>query len=170
MQCSYHPFPLQIRAPYTIHGIQSSPPPPPPQPPNYRDLLCNSRAQLCLYSAIPVLYPSLPVQFSCSITSYNVPNPRHASSVLYPLYPRHHRVGRVLSRRNWDSPNPSPAGECPPPPPPVLGRGEHSLAREGLGESDEGTYVHYGTLCIYVLCARQSCALLQIPCSIVLSR
>jgi hypothetical protein len=31
-----------------------------------------------------------------------------------------HRVGRVLSffssRRNWDSPNPSPIGECAPPP------------------------------------------------------
>ncbi len=31
-----------------------------------------------------------------------------------------HKVGRVLSffssRRNWDSPNPSPAGECVPPP------------------------------------------------------
>jgi hypothetical protein len=58
-----------------------------------------------------------------------------------------HRVGRVLSffssRRNWDSPNPSPAGECAPPPP-VLAGGAHSLAREGLGEShpksDEGTY------------------------------
>jgi hypothetical protein len=57
-----------------------------------------------------------------------------------------HRVGRVLSffssRRNWDFPNPSPEGECPSSPlPPVLGRGAHSLAREGLGEySDEGTY------------------------------
>jgi hypothetical protein len=32
-----------------------------------------------------------------------------------------HKVGRVLSffsrRRNWDSPNPSPAGVCAPPPP-----------------------------------------------------
>jgi hypothetical protein len=50
-----------------------------------------------------------------------------------------HRVGRVLSffssRRNWDSPYPSPAGECAPPP---LFWGEgttHSVAREGLGES-----------------------------------
>ncbi len=33
------------------------------------------------------------------------------------------------SRRNWDSPNPSPAGECAPPPL-VLGGGAHSLARE----------------------------------------
>ncbi len=36
-----------------------------------------------------------------------------------------------FSRRNWDSPNPSPAGECaPPPPPPVPRGGAHSLARE----------------------------------------
>jgi hypothetical protein len=38
------------------------------------------------------------------------------------------------NRRNWDSPNPSPAGEFAPPPP-FLGGGAHSLAREGLGES-----------------------------------
>jgi hypothetical protein len=35
----------------------------------------------------------------------------------------------------WDSPNPSPAGECASPPPLVLGVGAHSLAREGVGES-----------------------------------
>ncbi len=51
-----------------------------------------------------------------------------------------HRVGRVLSffssRRNWDSNDPSPAGECAPPPPhSVPGRGAHSLAREGVGKS-----------------------------------
>jgi len=49
-----------------------------------------------------------------------------------------HRVGRVLnffsfsSRRNWDSPNPSPAGECTPPPWSIGGRA-HSLARKGVG-------------------------------------
>jgi hypothetical protein len=45
------------------------------------------------------------------------------------------------SRRNWDSPNPSPAGECAPPPP-VLGEG-HTRWRERGWESpnsDEGTY------------------------------
>jgi hypothetical protein len=55
-----------------------------------------------------------------------------------------HKVGRVVSffssRRNWDSPNPSPAGECPPPGP----RGErHTRLRERGWESpksDEGTY------------------------------
>ncbi len=56
-----------------------------------------------------------------------------------------HRVGRVLSffssRRNWDSPNPSPASECAPPPL-GLGQGAHSLAREGWerANSDDGTY------------------------------
>ncbi len=46
----------------------------------------------------------------------------------------YHIVGRVLSffssRRNWDSSNPSPAGECVPPP--VWG--------EESPNSDEGTY------------------------------
>ncbi len=65
-----------------------------------------------------------------------------------------HRVGRVLSffssRRNWDSPNPSPAGECVPP---LLGGGANSLAREGLGESQfRRGDIHCGTLYIYVLC------------------
>ncbi len=61
-----------------------------------------------------------------------------------------HRVGRVLSffssRRNWDSPTPSPAGECAPPP--GSGGKAHSLTREGVGSpsSDERT----GTR-IYVL-------------------
>jgi hypothetical protein len=50
-----------------------------------------------------------------------------------------HRVGRVLSffssRRNWDSPNPSPAGESAHPPRFYGEVHAHSLAREGLGES-----------------------------------
>jgi hypothetical protein len=57
-----------------------------------------------------------------------------------------------LFLQNWDSPNPSPAGECAPPP--VLGGGVHSLAREGVGVSQiRRGYIHYGTLYIYVLCA-----------------
>jgi hypothetical protein len=41
----------------------------------------------------------------------------------------------------------------PTPPPPVLGGGEHSLAREGLGESQfRRGDIHCGTLYIYVLC------------------
>ncbi len=36
------------------------------------------------------------------------------------------------SRRNLDSPNPLPAGECAPPPPLVTVGGAHSLAREGV--------------------------------------
>jgi hypothetical protein len=66
-----------------------------------------------------------------------------------------HRVDRVpsffSSRRNWDCPNPSPAGECAPPP--VLGGGAHLLAREGLGESKfRRGDIHRGTLYMYVLC------------------
>jgi hypothetical protein len=49
-----------------------------------------------------------------------------------------HRAGRVLSffssRRNWDCPNPSPAGEFARPPL-VPGGGAQSLAKEGVGES-----------------------------------
>jgi hypothetical protein len=46
----------------------------------------------------------------------------------------HRELSFFSSRRNWDSSYPSTAGECAPCPP-VLGGGEHSLAREGLGES-----------------------------------
>jgi hypothetical protein len=56
------------------------------------------------------------------------------------------------SRWNWDSPNPSPAGECDPPPFGSGGRGAHSLAREGVGESQfQRGAIHCGTLYIYVL-------------------
>jgi hypothetical protein len=64
-----------------------------------------------------------------------------------------HSLGRVpsffSSRRNWNSP------ECAsvPPPPPVLGGGAHSLAREGLRESQfRRGDIHCGTLYIFVLC------------------
>ncbi len=60
------------------------------------------------------------------------------------------------SRRNWDSPNPLPAGECAPPPPPGSG-GRGTLAGErGVGRVPIPTrrhtlwyslYIH-----IYVLC------------------
>jgi hypothetical protein len=69
-----------------------------------------------------------------------------------------HRVGRVLSffssRWSWDSPNPSPAGECAPPS--IRGGGAHSLAREGLRESQFqwGDILYTVVLCLYmyVLC------------------
>jgi hypothetical protein len=69
-----------------------------------------------------------------------------------------HKVGRVIifftSRRNWDSPNPSPVGECAPPP--VLGGGAHLLEREGLGEPQfRRGDIHSGTLYIqymYFVC------------------
>ncbi len=39
-------------------------------------------------------------------------------------------------RRNWDSPNPSPASECAlPPPPKPKGGGAHSPAAKGVEES-----------------------------------
>jgi hypothetical protein len=67
-----------------------------------------------------------------------------------------HRVCRVLSffssRRNWDSPNPSLAGECVPSP---FGSGGGGGGYTRLGErgwwslnSDEGTYSV--VLCIYM--------------------
>jgi hypothetical protein len=67
-----------------------------------------------------------------------------------PPPPRPIRVDRVLSlfssRRDWDSPNPSPACECVPPPFGSEGRA-HSLAREGLGESQfRRGDIHCGTL------------------------
>ncbi len=70
-----------------------------------------------------------------------------------------HRVGRVLSffssRRNWDSPNPSPAGECATP----FGSwgrgtlaGERGVGRVPFRRGD----IHYGdTLYINVLCGNE---------------
>jgi len=61
-----------------------------------------------------------------------------------------HRVDRVLSffssRRNWDSPTPL-TRRLVSPPPFGSGEGAHSLAREGLGESQfRRGYLHCGTL------------------------
>jgi hypothetical protein len=68
-----------------------------------------------------------------------------------------HREGRVLSffssRRIWDSPNLSTAGEYAPPSA-SGGRGKLAMAREGLGESQfRRGDIHCVTLYIYVLCA-----------------
>ncbi len=55
-----------------------------------------------------------------------------------------HRADRALglfsSRPNWDPPTPSPTTECASPPPPLWfrGGGTHSLAGEGVGESQFG--------------------------------
>jgi hypothetical protein len=65
------------------------------------------------------------------------------------------RVGIVLSffssRRNWDSPNPSPAGECTLPQ--FWGEGHTHWRKRGWESpnSDEETYTV--KLFIYVLCA-----------------
>ncbi len=63
-----------------------------------------------------------------------------------------HRVNRMLgffsSRPNWDSPTPSPAGECVLSP--LVQGGKHRL-REGGSHLRRG-YRHCGTLGIYVIC------------------
>ncbi len=70
-----------------------------------------------------------------------------------------HIVGRVLSffssRCNWDSPNPSPAGECAPPPL-VPGGGAHLLTREGGGRVSIQTRGHTLWYSVYIctLCPR----------------
>ncbi len=57
------------------------------------------------------------------------------------------------SRRNWDYPTPSPAGECAPLPL-VRGEGHTRWREEGVGESQfRRGDLHLGTLYIYVLCA-----------------
>ncbi len=68
-----------------------------------------------------------------------------------------HRVGkgRMLSffssRRNWDYPTPSPPADCAPPP--LVQGGAHSLAGEGVGESQfRRGDIHCGPLHMYVLC------------------
>jgi hypothetical protein len=67
---------------------------------------------------------------------------KHVSRLLEIRYTEH----RFSSRRNWDSPNPSPIGECATSNP-VLGGGAHSLASEGLGESQfRRGDIHCGTL------------------------
>ncbi len=60
------------------------------------------------------------------------------------------------SRRNWDSPNPTPHPQASVHLPPSLvpGGGAHSQAREGVGEFQfRRGDIHCGTLYIYVLCA-----------------
>ncbi len=63
--------------------------------------------------------------------------PLHPSPPPIPSIPAAHRVGRVISffssRRNRDSRNPSPTGECASPPPPGSGGGAHSLGERGVG-------------------------------------
>ncbi len=66
------------------------------------------------------------------------------------VYSSAHIVGRVLSffssRRNWESPDPSPAGECAPPPPPRERGWESS-------NSDEGTYTLVLFIYLYFVAA-----------------
>jgi hypothetical protein len=66
-----------------------------------------------------------------------------------------HRVGRVISFSPVGLPQPLTRRRvCNPPPPPFgSGGGAHSLAKEGVGESQfRRGDMHYSTLYIYVLC------------------
>jgi hypothetical protein len=85
-----------------------------------------------------------------------------------PSQGRNHRVDRVpvllsffSSRRNWDSPNSSPAGECATPPLVPGGGGAHSLAGAGGEESQfRREDKHCGTLHMYVVfCGRNALSL-----------
>jgi hypothetical protein len=55
------------------------------------------------------------------------------------------------SRRNWDSPNPLPAGECAPPPL-VPGGEAYSQAREGVEESQFRRRGHKLWYSVYICC------------------
>jgi hypothetical protein len=73
----------------------------------------------------------------------------------------YHRIGRVLSffssPRSWDSPNPSPADECPPPP--RFWGERHTRWRQRGRESpnsDEGTYTVVLFIYTYTLCTVHS--------------
>ncbi len=68
----------------------------------------------------------------CFTTGYLLPQSRQSASFFF-------------SRRNWDSPNPSPAGECAPP---LVPGGGTRLRERGWESpnSDEGTY----TVVLYI--------------------
>ncbi len=100
--------------------------------------------QLSLWSAYcPEIFSG---QFSCQPTpDWFIP---------WPLYRLDHRVGRVLSffssRRNWDSPNHSAAGDCAPTPLWFWGEGNTRWRERGWESPncDEGTYTV--VLCKYM--------------------
>ncbi len=70
---------------------------------------------------------------------------------------QHHRICRQIAKPfiqllNWDSPTPSPAGECAPPPL-VPGGGALSCTGEGVPIPTSGD-IHCGTLGMIVLCVK----------------
>jgi hypothetical protein len=71
----------------------------------------------------------------------------------YPVYTAHHRVGRVISffssRRNWDSPNPSSAGECATSPR-FWGEGHTRWRERGWESHNRRGDIRCGTLYIYI--------------------
>ncbi len=94
------------------------------------------------------------------VNSYTSPAGRQPA-IRQPAFTGKHRVGRVLSffssRRNWDSLNPSPAGECAPLPR-FWGEG-HTRWRERGWESPnsaEGTYTLVLFLYMYFVVVKHS--------------
>ncbi len=73
------------------------------------NVCCERYNQLYMLQKVKIIY--------CRQGLYTATRPEFFGTM--DIAPRH-RVGRVLSfffsRRNWDSPNPSSAGECAPPP------------------------------------------------------
>jgi hypothetical protein len=82
----------------------------------------------------------------------------NSNNSLFLFYEKNHRVDRALgffsSRRNWDPPIASPAGDCAPPPPPLfLGEGYIRLREWEWSQFGRGDR-HCGTPGIYVLCEK----------------
>jgi hypothetical protein len=108
----------------------------------FSGMTMNTLASSFLYAFSPLIsiVPSLPLMSSAQRS-------RVLSFFSYP--------------RNWDSPTPLAAGECASPPfDPTRGGGgghsEHSLAGEGLGESQcRRRDIHCGALYLQVLCGHQ---------------
>ncbi len=106
-------------------------------------------ARLFFLTAVAIAIATRPFKFheiSVSNTSSSFVSSIHSFE--------HHRVGRVLSffssRRTWDSPNPSPAGECAPPPHRFWGE-RHTLAGErGVGRVPIPTRGHTLWYSLYV--------------------
>ncbi len=54
----------------------------------------------------------------------------------------------MFPRRNWDSPNPSPASECALPPPRTKGWGALSPAAKGVGDPNSDAWRISLALCL----------------------
>ncbi len=103
--------------------------------------------------------PGLKMSSVYDVKTNNISTCANPSKRFYPIAFNcfFHRVGRVLSffscRRNWDSPNPSPAGEYFP----LLWYREEARTRWGergweSPNSDEETYTVVPCIYIYTVC------------------